>query len=94
MKNLKPFTHCALALAIGLAAAQVVLAQSASPSLEADVAPVDDSHGDDITVKTEEDSKPAEGFIEGSTLSLLSRNYYFNRDYRNVPSTDQSFREE
>ena len=24
----------------------------------------------------------AEGFIEGSTLSLINRNFYFNRDFR------------
>lgn len=70
MKYSNPFAKCALVLAIGLLAAQVVLAETA------------------------EDEKPAEGFIEGSTLSLLSRNYYFNRDYRNVPGGDQSFREE
>jgi len=27
-------------------------------------------------------SETADGFIEGSTLSLINRNYYFNRDFR------------
>ena len=27
-------------------------------------------------------SETAEGFIEGSTLSLINRNFYFNRDFR------------
>lgn len=89
----KNVSKCALALAIGLAAAQAALAESNNPSLETDVAPIDDSHGDNIPTATEEEKSP-EGFIEGSTLTLTSRNYYFNRDYRNVPSTDQSFREE
>jgi len=32
-------------------------------------------------------SETAEGFIEGSTLSLINRNYYFNRDFRDGEST-------
>lgn len=27
-----------------------------------------------------------EGFIEGSRLSVLNRNYYFNRDHRDGPA--------
>jgi imipenem/basic amino acid-specific outer membrane pore len=45
-------------------------------------------------VWAEEEEKPAEGFVDASTLTLTSRNYYFNRDYRNVPGGGQSFREE
>lgn len=28
------------------------------------------------------DSQAAEGFIEGSSLNVLNRNFYFNRDFR------------
>lgn len=34
------------------------------------------------------------GFIEGSSLSLLNRNFYFNRDFRDADPDDQSYREE
>nr|WP_225780694.1 OprD family porin [Pseudomonas sp. Marseille-Q3773] len=36
----------------------------------------------------------AEGFIEGSSLRLLMRNFYFNRDFRDAGPEDQSYREE
>lgn len=36
----------------------------------------------------------ARGFIDGSTLSLLNRNFYFNRDFRDADPDDQSYREE
>lgn len=37
----------------------------------------------------------SEGFVEGSSASLLNRNYYFNRDFRSGPNDDgQSYREE
>src|SRR3546814_18339107 len=29
----------------------------------------------------------AEGFVEGSSLTVLNRNYYFNRDHRNGQSS-------
>ncbi|PMY58937.1 outer membrane porin, OprD family, partial [Pseudomonas sp. FW126-L8] len=29
----------------------------------------------------------AEGFIEGSSLTVLNRNFYFNRDHRNGQSS-------
>ncbi|HEY6609857.1 MAG TPA: OprD family outer membrane porin, partial [Pseudomonas sp.] len=34
------------------------------------------------------------GFIEDSTATLTARNYYFSRDFRDVPSTSQSKAEE
>lgn len=37
---------------------------------------------------------PSSGFIEGSSLRLLNRNFYFNRDYRDADPGDQSYREE
>ena len=41
------------------------------------------------------DTAPAEGFIEGSTLSLINRNYYFNRDFRDGSSaTGNGYSEE
>lgn len=40
---------------------------------------------------TQQESK---GFIEDSTLSLLNRNFYFNRDFRDADPDDQSYREE
>ena len=40
-------------------------------------------------------SETAEGFIEGSTLSLINRNYYFNRDFRDGESaTGNGYSEE
>lgn len=36
----------------------------------------------------------AKGFIEGSSLRLLTRNFYFNRDFRDAAAGDQSYREE
>ncbi|WP_312933650.1 OprD family porin [Stutzerimonas nitrititolerans] len=40
---------------------------------------------------TQQESK---GFIEDSKLSLLNRNFYFNRDFRDADPDDQSYREE
>ncbi|WP_244517298.1 OprD family outer membrane porin, partial [Pseudomonas linyingensis] len=34
------------------------------------------------------------GFIEDSTATLTARNYYFSRDFRDVPATAQSKQEE
>lgn len=34
------------------------------------------------------------GFVDGSTATLTARNYYFSRDFRDVPSTAQSKQEE
>lgn len=93
MKSSGYFKKCALALAVGLATVQAGLAETTSASMETAVAPVDDSHGDNASAAPEAD-KPAEGFIDGSTLTLTSRNYYFNRDYRNRPGGTQSYREE
>ena len=40
-------------------------------------------------------SETAEGFIEGSTLSLINRNFYFNRDFRDGGSaTGNGYSEE
>lgn len=36
----------------------------------------------------------SEGFVEGSSASLLNRNYYFNRDFRNAAAGEQSYTEE
>ncbi|PVZ36935.1 OprD family porin [Pseudomonas sp. CC120222-01a] len=36
----------------------------------------------------------SEGFVEGSSLRLLNRNFYFNRDFRDAAPGDQSYREE
>lgn len=36
----------------------------------------------------------SKGFIEGSSLQLLNRNFYFNRDFRDAAPGDQSYREE
>lgn len=36
----------------------------------------------------------ARGFVQDSTLSLLNRNFYFNRDFRDADPDDQSYREE
>lgn len=46
-----------------------------------------------------EDAKPAEGFVEGSSLKLINRNFYFNRDFRSrgdglFNGRQQSYREE
>nr|WP_240431968.1 MULTISPECIES: OprD family porin [Pseudomonas] len=45
------------------------------------------------------DAKPAEGFVEGSSLKLINRNFYFNRDFRSrgdglFNGRQQSYREE
>ena len=34
------------------------------------------------------------GFVEGSSLRLLNRNFYFNRDFRDAEAGEQSYREE
>lgn len=34
------------------------------------------------------------GFVEGSSLRLLNRNFYFNRDFRDAEPGEQSYREE
>ena len=36
----------------------------------------------------------SKGLIEDSSLSLLNKNFYFNRDFRNNASDEQSYREE
>ncbi|MBF8781370.1 OprD family porin [Pseudomonas fulva] len=36
----------------------------------------------------------SEGFVESSSLRLLNRNFYFNRDFRDAAPGDQSYREE
>lgn len=36
----------------------------------------------------------SKGFVEDSSLSLLARNFYFNRDFRDADPGDQSYREE
>ncbi|MGK9048712.1 OprD family porin [Stutzerimonas chloritidismutans] len=36
----------------------------------------------------------SKGFIEDSKFSLLNRNFYFNRDFRDADPDDQSYREE
>ena len=45
------------------------------------------------------ENKPEEGFVEGSSLEVVNRNYYFNRDYRSrddgvFNGRQQSYREE
>lgn len=45
------------------------------------------------------ETKPEEGFVEGSSLEIINRNYYFNRDYRSrddglFNGRQQSYREE
>ncbi|MFK3818329.1 OprD family porin [Pseudomonas sp. NPDC089407] len=40
------------------------------------------------------DQAESDGFIEGSSLRLLNRNFYFNRDFRDAAPGDQSYREE
>ncbi len=47
--------------------------------------------GTHAVADTQAESK---GFIEDSSLSLLARNFYFNRDFRDVDQDDQSYREE
>ncbi len=36
----------------------------------------------------------SKGFVEDSNLSLLNKNFYFNRDFKNNDNTSQSYREE
>jgi imipenem/basic amino acid-specific outer membrane pore len=36
----------------------------------------------------------AKGLTEEDTLSIIHRNFYFNRDFRNAPAGDQSYQEE
>lgn len=43
---------------------------------------------------TADSQQNAKGFMEQSKLSVLSRNFYFNRDFRDAPAGDQSYREE
>lgn len=36
----------------------------------------------------------SEGFVEGSSLTILNRNLYMNRDFRDDGNDGQSYREE
>ncbi|CAI8818531.1 OprD family porin [Pseudomonas sp. fls2-241-R2A-110] len=38
--------------------------------------------------------EPAQGFLDGATLDVLSRNFYLNSDYRSPSSTGKSYKQE
>ncbi|ANJ56259.1 hypothetical protein PMA3_14360 [Pseudomonas silesiensis] len=38
-----------------------------------------------------EPAQTAQGFLEGSTLEVLSRNFYLNNDYRSPSPADKSY---
>ena len=52
-------------------------------------------HGINVIAFAANGDPDSDGFIEGSTLSLINRNYYFNRDFRDGESaTGNGYSEE
>ncbi|KPG91963.1 hypothetical protein AEQ67_28725 [Pseudomonas sp. RIT-PI-q] len=46
------------------------------------------------TARANEPAENAEGFLDGSALSVLSRNFYLNSDYRSPSPADKNYKQE